>query len=114
MNVVQSIVVGYSPPSVAGVMREYLRDFGRLEALLYSFEQSRAFRYVEPWCAGIAMTFVMAEHDPEDVRQSTQEIIDTHSKEPWALVDVPGAGHFFVQDDGAAAAALIARSLSQA
>lgn len=112
MNVVQSIVVGYSPPSAVGVIREQLRDFSRLEALLRAFELSRAFSYTDPLRTGIAMTFVIAEHDPDDVRKTTCQIVDTHSEEPWALVDVPGAGHFFVQDDGPAAAALIARSLS--
>lgn len=112
MSVVQSIVVSYSPLSAIDVMREKLHDFSRLEALLLAFEHSRAFSCTDPLRTGIAMTFVVAEHDPDDVRKTTRQIIDTHSEEPWVLVDVPGAGHFFVQDDGAAAAALIARSLS--
>lgn len=111
MKVVQSIVVGFSPPSLAAVIREHLVDFGRLEALLRAFEQSRAFSYIEPICPGIAITFVIAEHDPDDVRKTTRQIVDTHSEEPWTLVDVPMAGHFFVQDDGDSAAALITRCL---
>lgn len=112
MNVVQSIVVNYSPPSAAGVMRELLRDLSRLEALLHAFDLSRAFSYADPLCAGIAMTFVMAEHDPDDVRKTTRQIVDAQLGEPWTLIDVPDVGHFFVQDDGEAAAALIATRLS--
>jgi len=112
MNVVQSIVVNYSPPSAAAVMRELMRDFSRLEALLRAFDLSRAFSYADPLCAGIAMTFVMAEHDPDDVRKTTRQIVDAQLGEPWTLVDVPDVGHFFVQDDGEAAAALIATRLS--
>ncbi len=112
MNIVQSIVVNYSPPSAAGVMRELLRDFSRLEALLRAFDLSRAFSYTDSLCAGIAMTFVMAEHDPDDVRKTTRQIVDAQLGEPWTLVDVPDVGHFFVQDDGEAAASLIATRLS--
>lgn len=112
INVIQSIVVSYSPPSAAGVMRELLRDFSRLEALLRAFELSRAFSYTDPLCAGIAITFVMAEHDPDDVRKTTRQIVDTGLGEPWTLVDVPDVGHFFVQEQGEAAATLIARSLT--
>ena len=111
MNIVQSIVVNYSPPSAAGVMRELLRDFSRLEALLRAFDLSRAFSYTDPLCAGIAITFIMAEHDPDDVRKTTRQIVDAQLGEPWTLVDVPDVGHFFVQEDGEAAAALIATRL---
>lgn len=112
MNVLQSIAVSYSPITAADVMRGLLRDFSRLEALLRAFDLSRAFRYSEPLCVDVEMTFVIAEHDPEDVRETTRRIVEAQCGEPWTLVDLPSVGHFFVQDDGDAAATLIATCLS--
>ena len=110
-KLVQSIVVSFSPPSVAEVIREQLHDFNRMESLLYAFEESRAFNYITPIRLGITITFIIAEYDPEDVRNTTRHIINRYENEPWTLVDVAKVGHFFIQEDGAAAAALITRSL---
>ncbi|WP_150148200.1 hypothetical protein [Candidatus Enterovibrio escicola] len=76
-----------------------------------AFEHSRAFRYVEDISACIPITFVIAELDPDDVRNTTRRLVNANLGEPWTLVDVEKVGHFFIQSDGAAAAKLIAKSL---
>lgn len=110
-SIVQSILIGHSPPALAGLMRDQLQDFRRVEALLRAFEHARAYTYSEPWPVGMAITFFIAENDPEDVRDTTRQIVGAHPEERWSLKDIPDAGHFFVQDDGHAAGTLIGKHL---
>lgn len=113
MRLVQTIIAGFSPPSVAEIIKENLSNFEFLETLLYSFEYSRSFRYEEPFRADVPIDFLIAENDPEDVKSSTRELVDSRVEEPWAIIDVSGVGHFFIQDDGKRAAAVIINSLAQ-
>lgn len=89
------IMMGFAPREWRPALAHELAQGRALEAYLVALEAARAYRPSSEQTCNLPTFLFLAQHDNDDIRQSTLSFRDSLSPSRVTLLEVPEAGHFY-------------------